>query len=108
MSECPKCGGPPVEARSGYDTTLVGYAQCKVDPTRHHDDNCIHKSFRCSAGHVFSLSRVRRCGDDVPGQGPACDWTGRRDCQICGDVLKPDDWPDVPEVPYEDWRKRVT
>jgi hypothetical protein len=85
MSVCKTCGEPLVAMGRGIERTLTGYAigACGAP----HDDNCLTRAAWCARLHVNWLSVVRRCS--------ACEWIGKRHCNVCG-TDKLDAWPDLP------------
>lgn len=86
---CPTCGAAFVS--HGWEmTTCVGF----FSPFGHdHDGNCMGRDYTCSAGHVTTLSIVRRCPAD------GCDWRGKTECFCCDRFV--DEWPAVAMAPVE-------
>ena len=92
MSEeikCP-CGGDIIDFDGYTMRTLVGYSS---PPGHDHDDNCLTRAYKCSEGHVFALSKRRRCSAIKP-DGTRCTWVGKEEC-FCHPGKKIDEWPVV-------------
>jgi len=83
--KCPEC---EVETPKPAHTwqTAMGY----VSPPGHdHDDNCLHRDYRCENGHEWSEYVRRYCGRK------GCDWQGKLVC-FCHKGEKLTQWTDPP------------
>ncbi len=79
-----QCGGEIIkEIGLGECVTLVGYAS---EPGHDHDDNCRKRTYLCSNGCKFVLSKRNKCH---------CGWEGQEEC-FCHKGKKISEWPDVP------------
>ena len=85
MTVCKTCDDPLVAMGEDIAETTVGYSRGPCGAP--HDDNCITRVAWCARLHRTTISIVRRC--------TACDWTGKRHCDVCG-TDKLDAWPELP------------
>ena len=75
----------------GETSTYEGFVS---PPGHNHDDNCVVRTYACSGGHKYIVSKRNRC----PAEG--CDWIGIDQCH-CHGGIKVDKWPDeaTPIIP---------
>lgn len=79
---CKTCGGVFVRRDDAF-TTCMGFLS---PPGHDHDNNHVHASFWCAAGHRTVIGKRRRC----PAAG--CDWVSREEG---GGIVNQFEWPDV-------------
>jgi len=79
---CEECG-EPMNVYGPEMSTLVGFIS---PPGHNHDDNCVHRTYRCKNNHTKQVYKRNKC--TVEG----CDWVGKEECW-CHLGKKFDEWP---------------